>query len=93
MPRLVHVALADARRVPLTVFHNRRWDADQRTLARLLAEGRLGAVQRYESRFERWRPSSADWLNDLSLNRPTSETRPTFAVVAFCAAGAVPPGR
>lgn len=40
----------------LTVFHNRRWDSDQLTLAALLAAGSLGTIQRYESRFERWRP-------------------------------------
>jgi predicted dehydrogenase len=40
----------------LTVFQNRRWDSDQLTLRKLLAEDRLGAVTRYESRFERWRP-------------------------------------
>jgi predicted dehydrogenase len=41
---------------PLTVFQNRRWDADQLTLRRLRAHDRLGRVLRYESRFERWRP-------------------------------------
>ncbi|HEX6133472.1 MAG TPA: Gfo/Idh/MocA family oxidoreductase [Longimicrobiales bacterium] len=40
----------------LTVFHNRRWDGDFLTLRRLLREGRLGSVHRFESRFERWRP-------------------------------------
>jgi predicted dehydrogenase len=50
------VEAADAAGVPLTVFHNRRWDSDQLTLRRLIAEGALGAVRRYESRFERWRP-------------------------------------
>jgi predicted dehydrogenase len=40
----------------LTVFHNRRWDADHLTLRRLLSEGALGEIHRYESRFERWRP-------------------------------------
>jgi predicted dehydrogenase len=40
----------------LTVFHNRRWDSDYRTLLKLRAEGALGEVVRYESRFERWRP-------------------------------------
>jgi predicted dehydrogenase len=44
--------------VLLTVFQNRRWDSDHLTLAALLAEDRLGSVIRYESRFERWRPSS-----------------------------------
>jgi predicted dehydrogenase len=40
----------------LTVFQNRRWDGDFLTLRRLLAEGILGDVMRFESRFERWRP-------------------------------------
>lgn len=42
--------------VPLTVFHNRRWDSEQLTLRRLLAEGALGDVHRFERRWERWRP-------------------------------------
>jgi scyllo-inositol 2-dehydrogenase (NADP+) len=52
----------------LTVFQNRRWDSDQLTLARLLAEGRLGDVLRYESRFERWRPSASAeaWRDTIS---------------------------
>jgi scyllo-inositol 2-dehydrogenase (NADP+) len=52
---------AESRGLPLTVFQNRRWDSDQLTLRRLLDEGVLGEVHRYESRFERWRPElSAD---------------------------------
>jgi predicted dehydrogenase len=47
---------AEARGVLLTVFHNRRWDSDQRTLKGLLGRGRLGEIILYESRFERWRP-------------------------------------
>lgn len=50
------VELAERSGVLLTVFHNRRWDSDQLTLRRLLREGPLGEVHRYESRFERWRP-------------------------------------
>jgi predicted dehydrogenase len=50
------VAHAERAGVPLTVFHNRRWDSDQLTLRRLMAERSLGDVRRYESRFERWRP-------------------------------------
>ena len=52
----------------LTVFQNRRWDSDQLTLARLLAEDRLGTVLRYESRFERWRPSAnaESWRDSTS---------------------------
>jgi predicted dehydrogenase len=50
------VERAESAAVPLTVFHNRRWDSDQLTLDRLRDEGRVGEVLRYESRFERWRP-------------------------------------
>jgi scyllo-inositol 2-dehydrogenase (NADP+) len=44
----------------LTVFMNRRWDSDQLTLRRLLDEGKLGEVLRYESRLERWRPALSE---------------------------------
>jgi predicted dehydrogenase len=44
--------------VPLTVFHNRRWDSDFLTLRRLIWDGELGEVRRFESRFERWRPEA-----------------------------------
>jgi scyllo-inositol 2-dehydrogenase (NADP+) len=47
---------AEERDLMLTPFHNRRWDSDQLTLRRLLGEGELGEVFRYESRFERWVP-------------------------------------
>ena len=40
----------------LSVFQNRRWDGDFLTVRRLLDEGRLGEIARFESRFERWRP-------------------------------------
>src|ERR1035437_4809572 len=42
--------------VMVTVFQNRRWDSDFLTLRRLVAQGRLGRIHRYESRFERWIP-------------------------------------
>jgi predicted dehydrogenase len=49
--------VAGAGGTPLTVFQNRRWDADQLTLRRLREHDRLGRILRYESRFERWRPT------------------------------------
>jgi predicted dehydrogenase len=61
--------VARARRsgVLLTVFQNRRWDSDQLTLRRLVDGGHLGSVFRYESRFERWRPSPrpGSWRESL----------------------------
>ncbi|MFD5537230.1 Gfo/Idh/MocA family oxidoreductase, partial [Streptomyces sp. NPDC127079] len=49
-------ALAEERGLLLSVFQNRRWDNDFLTLRKLLADGDLGEVWRFESRFERWRP-------------------------------------
>lgn len=54
------VDAADARGGRLTVFHNRRWDDEQRTLRRLLSEDALGRVHRFERRWERWRPVPKD---------------------------------
>lgn len=47
--------LADTVQQPLTVYQNRRWDADFLTLWHLVEEGFLGRVHRFESRFERRR--------------------------------------
>jgi predicted dehydrogenase len=56
--RSAHTVVAAAQHagVALSVYQNRRWDSDFRTLRRLLDDGRLGAVRRFESRFERWAP-------------------------------------
>ena len=48
--------LAAERGQLLSVFHNRRWDGDFRTVRELVERGELGRVLRLESRFERWRP-------------------------------------
>jgi predicted dehydrogenase len=48
--------LAEERGLLLSVFQNRRWDGDFLTLRKLIDDGALGEVQRFESRFERWRP-------------------------------------
>ena len=48
----------------LTVFQNRRWDGDFLTVRKLLAERALGAIHRFESRFERWSPVSRPGWRD-----------------------------
>jgi scyllo-inositol 2-dehydrogenase (NADP+) len=65
------VDAAERAGVMLAPFHNRRWDSDQRTLRRLMADGRLGDIYRYESRFERWRPAAqgGSWREDLPPER------------------------
>lgn len=52
------VRAAEAAGVLLTVYQNRRWDADFLTVKRLLDSGELGEVDRFESRFERFQPES-----------------------------------
>jgi scyllo-inositol 2-dehydrogenase (NADP+) len=54
--------LARERGLALFPFQNRRWDGDLLTVRKLIADGELGEVWRFESRFERWRPEvSAGW--------------------------------
>ena len=48
--------LAGELECPLTVYQNRRWDSDFRTVRKALADGLLGEPTRFESRFERYAP-------------------------------------
>lgn len=54
------VAEAGRRDRFITVYQNRRWDGDFLSVRRLLAEDALGRPYRFESRFERWRPTPRD---------------------------------
>jgi len=56
---LAVAAEAERHGLLLTVFHNRRWDADFLTLRRQIDEGKLGTIVQFESRFDRWRPEPA----------------------------------
>jgi predicted dehydrogenase len=55
--------------VVVNVFHNRRWDADIRTLAALLERGDLGTLWRLESRFDVDDPATLDAGPDGGLLR------------------------
>ncbi|GAB3556715.1 Gfo/Idh/MocA family oxidoreductase [Arthrobacter alkaliphilus] len=62
------IARASDAGVRLTVFQNRRWDADFLTLRNVLREGGLGDVRTFESRFEWWRPEGfGNWRDTASL--------------------------
>jgi predicted dehydrogenase len=50
------VLLSEQCQRPLTVFHNRRWDSDYRTVRNAVTDGLLGDPVRFESRFERFAP-------------------------------------
>lgn len=62
------IALAASQGRVLTVFHNRRWDGDFRTVRELVRSGRLGEIRRFESRFEWWQPAPRPgWKSDSSV--------------------------
>jgi predicted dehydrogenase len=63
------VAAAQAAGVPLNVFHNRRWDADIRTLAAVLAGGELGEVWGVESRMDQDNAATLEIGPDAGLLR------------------------
>ena len=52
------IAEAETAGVALSVYQNRRWDSDVLTLQKLITQGRLGEIQRFESSFERFEPLS-----------------------------------
>jgi len=54
------VDAARAAGVALTVFQNRRFDAEHVAARETVASGRLGEVFRHEFRWERWRPTPKD---------------------------------
>ena len=61
------IAAASAAGRPLTVFQNRRWDGDFRTVTRLVESGALGTVHRFESTFERFgAPRQGTWQGQIS---------------------------
>lgn len=54
----------------ITVFQNRRWDGDFQTVRDLVETGRLGAVRRFESRFEWFKPEMrASWKAEASASQ------------------------
>lgn len=56
------IELANKHGVLLTTYQNRRWDGEFLTLTKLLAEGALGQVFRFESRLERSQPTiTKEW--------------------------------
>jgi scyllo-inositol 2-dehydrogenase (NADP+) len=50
--------LADEKSLVLSVYHNRRFDADFQALRQTIAAGQLGRVLRFESTYDRYRPQS-----------------------------------
>lgn len=54
------LAHAETKRLKITAFHNRRWDADFLTIQDLVNRGRFGTVVQFESHYDRFRPTIRD---------------------------------
>lgn len=64
---LTVVEAAERVGVPLTVFHNRRYDPSHTTLATVVADQLVGEPFRCELRWERWRPVPKErWRENAS---------------------------
>jgi scyllo-inositol 2-dehydrogenase (NADP+) len=59
------IALAKAKGLVLSAFHNRRWDGDFLTVRKLLDSGRLGDVRLAELRWDRFRPEVTTLWRDM----------------------------
>lgn len=51
------IDLARDRELLLSVYHNRRWDGDFRTIRKVVEDGLLGEITEYEAHFDRYRPA------------------------------------
>ncbi len=49
------IELAEQKGLVFTVFQNRRWDGDFRTVQKILNEGKLGRLVEFKSHFDRYR--------------------------------------
>jgi scyllo-inositol 2-dehydrogenase (NADP+) len=52
------IRLAKQRERLLTVYHNRRYDADFQALRQVVSDGELGRIVRFENTYDRFRPTS-----------------------------------
>ncbi|WP_378187352.1 Gfo/Idh/MocA family oxidoreductase [Aquimarina sp. W85] len=51
------ITLADRKKVLLSVYHNRRWDSDFRTVQKIINRGVLGKIIEAEFHFDRFEPN------------------------------------
>jgi len=65
------IELADKKGLALSVFHNRRWDGDFKTVRAILSEQLLGRLVEYESHYDRYRNyiEEETWKEDDASGR------------------------
>jgi scyllo-inositol 2-dehydrogenase (NADP+) len=54
------IALANKRNKLLTVYQNRRWDSDYKTVKKVIESGMLGKIVEYEAHFDKFRSNIKD---------------------------------
>ena len=62
------IKVSESEGVAVTTFFNRRWDSDALTIKKIISEGILGNIFRFEARFERYRTlgNPDSWRERLS---------------------------
>jgi scyllo-inositol 2-dehydrogenase (NADP+) len=58
------IRLAKEKGLVLTVYQNRRWDADFLTIRKLVNDGTLGDIYYFEAQYDRYRPEVANRWQD-----------------------------
>lgn len=61
-------SIANDKGVVLSVFQNRRWDSDFKTVQEIMAQGVLGAIVEAEFHFDRYNPNLSPKKHKESLN-------------------------
>ncbi|PRY15683.1 putative dehydrogenase [Pontibacter ummariensis] len=68
------IALAKEKNKVLTVYHNRRWDSDFKTVKKIIASNLLGELAEYEAHFDRFR-------NEIKPNTWKEESLPGSGIL------------
>ncbi|KFX98675.1 hypothetical protein O988_04259 [Pseudogymnoascus sp. VKM F-3808] len=66
------IALAKSKQLLLTIYQNRRWDADFLTVKHLISQGVLGNVVEFESHFDRYAPAPPPATAWQAVSAPAS---------------------
>lgn len=62
------IALAEKKKLVLSVYHNRRWDGDFLTVKKMIEDKRFGDLKHFESHFDRFRPEVRQRWREQTTN-------------------------
>lgn len=61
------IEIASSKNLLLSVYHNRRWDSDFLTVQKLIENDKLGEINTYKARFDRFRPVPKDRWKEQAI--------------------------